>query len=56
MPLTKFLSVGLMTGLGAWSGWTIADEWSPIPQFLLANLGFAVGWALGRKFVRSYLD
>ncbi len=56
MPITKFLCVALATGLGAWAGWSLGEGWGLLPGFLLANLGFALGWYFGRGFVRNNLD
>ena len=56
MPITKMLCVVLPTGFGAWLGWSLASPFGILPGFLLANLGFAIGWYLGRGFVRNLLE
>jgi len=56
MPMTRFLCVALASSIGAWAGWSAGEGFGILPGFLLANLGFAVGWFLGRGFVRSNLD
>ncbi len=56
MPITRFLVVALSSGLCAWAGWSFGRGAGLLPGFLLANLGFAVGWYFGRSFVRNNLD
>ncbi len=56
MPITRFLVVGLSSGLGAWAGWSLGSPGGILAGFLLANLGFAVGWYFGRDFVRNNFD
>jgi len=56
MPVTRFLVVALSTGLCAWAGWWLGRPMGLLGAFLLANLGFAIGWYFGRSFVRSNLD
>ncbi len=56
MPITRMLCVVLPTGFGAWLGWELVSGWGILPGFLAGNLGFAVGWYYGRKYVREVLD
>ncbi len=56
MPITRFLVVTLSTGLSAWVGWTFGRQFGVFPGFLIANVGFAMGWYFGRTFVRNNLD
>lgn len=56
MPMTKMLVVALSIGLGAQTGWSIGAKWGVVSGFLLANLGFAIGWYFGRRFVRQVLE
>lgn len=56
MPLTRFLVVALSSGLCAWAGWSVGVGAGPLAGFLLANMGFSIGWYFGRAFVRNNLD
>ena len=54
--MTRVLLLGLACGAGAWGGWWLGGGWGLLPRFLLANLGFALGWYYGRRFAREFLD
>jgi len=56
MPMTKMLVVALSVGFGTQTGWNIGAEWGLLSGFLLANLGFGIGWYFGRRFVRDVLE
>ena len=53
---TRVLLLGLVSGTGAWGGWSLGVRWGIVPGFLLANLGIALGWYYGRRYVREFLD
>ena len=54
--LTRLLALSLGSGLPAWAGWTLGRPHGILAGFLCANVAFAVGWYLSRKFVREHLD
>jgi hypothetical protein len=56
MPITKMLVVVLSVGFGAQAGWNLGSDWGLLPGFLLANLGFAVGWYYGRRFASQVFE
>lgn len=56
MPMTKMLVVVLSVGIGAQTGWNLGAKSGVLSGFLLANLGFAIGWYFGRRFVRDVLE
>lgn len=56
MPITRFLIVALTSGLCASVGWSLGRPAGLLAGFLVANLGFAVGWYFGRAFVRNNFD
>jgi hypothetical protein len=53
---TRLLVLVLGSGLPGWSGWIVASEFGVLPGFIAANLCFAGGWYLSRKFVHEHLD
>ncbi len=54
--LTRLLALTLGSALPAWAGWTVGSSWGVLAGFLCANICFAGGWFLSRKFVRNHLD
>ncbi len=56
MPITKMLVVALSVGVGTQTGWSLGERWGVFPGFLFANLGFAIGWYYGRRFVSQVLE
>lgn len=54
--MTRFLAVALGSALPAWAGWVAGRPHGVLVGFLCANLAFAAGWYLSRRFVRDHLD
>jgi hypothetical protein len=54
--LTRFIVIALASGGLAGLGWMVGRDGGLLVGFLIANLGFAVGWYYGRKFLRQHLD
>ena len=54
--MTRLLVLALGSVLPAWAGWTVASQHAVLSGFLAANVCFAGGWYLSRKFVREHLD
>jgi hypothetical protein len=54
--LTRLLVLALGSGVPAWAGWTLASQQGLLQGFLAANVCFAGGWYVSRKFVREHLD
>ena len=54
--LTRLLVLALGSGLPAWAGWSLGRPHGILTGFLCANVAFATGWYLSRKFVREHLD
>ncbi len=54
--MIRFFVLALGSGLPAWWAWTLARDYGLLAGFLSANVAFAVGWYVSRKFIHDHLD
>jgi hypothetical protein len=54
--MIRFMVLAIGSGLPAYGAWTVCQPYGVLPGFLAANVAFALGWFVSRRFVADFLD
>jgi len=54
--MIRLMVLAIGSGLPAYGGWVACSPYGILPGFLAANVAFAAGWYVSRRFVANYLD